>query len=166
MSPGSGSTTFFPKRMTMGLDHGSFISVCAISAIHGWKRRQWYAHGFRFSTTVGWLFFKEAKTCCNIIWTWKHIFLSGSVTRQDFRRPIPNDLGFDKIAGFSCRLIINPTEFSLPITDVKTAVLRPQSRATNKTSKIKLDQKKKKHNLESFFGVSWDLISLRVYLLG
>jgi len=166
MSPGSGSTTFFPKRMTMGLDHGSFISVCAISAIHGWKRRQWYAHGFRFSTTVGWLFFKEAKTCCNIIWTWKHIFLSGSVTRQDFRRPIPNDLGFDKIAGFSCRLIINPTEFSLPITDVKTAVLRPQSRHKQNFENKTRPKKKKKHNLESFFGVSWDLISLRVYLLG
>lgn len=150
----------------MGLDHGSFISVCAISAIHGWKRRQWYAHGFRFSITVGWLFFKEAKTCCNIIWTWKHIFLSGSVTRQDFRRPIPNDLGVDKIAGFSCRLTINPIEFSLPITDVKTAVLRSQSCQKQKLTKTKTRKKKKKHNLESFFGVSLDLINLRVYLLG
>jgi len=127
------------KRMTMGLDHGSFISVCANPAMHGWKRRLWYAHGFRLSTTVGWLFVKEAKPCCDISRTWKHIFHSGSVTRQDFRRPVPNGLGVD--AGFPCRLTTNPTEFSLPITDMKTAVCVRRLARTKNSQKQKLDKK-------------------------
>jgi len=95
-------------------------------------------------TTVGWLFVNEAKTCCNISRTWKHIFLSGSVTRQDFRRPTPNDLGIDKIAGFSCRVTANPTGISLPITDMKTAVLHSQSCQDQKLTKTEIRQKKYK----------------------
>jgi len=95
-------------------------------------------------TTVGWLFVNEAKTCCNISRTWKHIFLSGSVTRQDFRRPTPNDLGIDKIAGFSCRVTANPTGISLPITDMKTAVLHSQSCQDQKLTKTEIRQKNTK----------------------
>ena len=107
-------------------------------------------------TTVGWLFVNEAKTCCNISRTWKHIFLSGSVTRQDFRRPTPNHLGIDELAGSSCRVTANPTGISLPITDIKTAVLRSQSCQNQKFHKNRNSTKKNNKTL----GLSLALLGL------
>lgn len=114
------------KRMTMGLDHGSFISVCANPAIHGWKRRQWYAHGFRLSTNSRLAVRQGGKNLLRYqsdleaylsFWECHSAGLSATYPQWSWGR---------QIAGFSCRLTTNPTELSLPITDITMASLRSQ----------------------------------------